>query len=246
MKKYLCLLILSYVSICKAQLPSVVSGTIQRITDFHSQFVSPRNIDIWLPDGYTTSKKYAVLYMQDGQMLFDANTTWNKSAWEIDDVASKLNKANKVKDFIVVGIWNGGSNRHSEYFPQKPYQTLNKIQKDSISAKLLRMGRTKETFSPISDEYLKFLVHELIPMIDEKYAVHKDRRNTFIAGSSMGGLISMYAICEYPNVFGAAICMSTHWPGIFEMEGNPERSIVEWNNLHRINGSPSEGGSFYE
>jgi predicted alpha/beta superfamily hydrolase len=68
---------------------------------------------------------------------------------------------------------------------------------------------------------LKFIVNELKPFIDKNYAVHKDRANTFIAGSSMGGLISMYAICEYPKIFGGAACLSTHWVGTFTLENNP-------------------------
>jgi enterochelin esterase-like enzyme len=64
-------------------------------------------------------------------------------------------------------------------------------------------------------------VKGLKPYIDKKYSTFADRANTFIAGSSMGGLISMYAICEYPEVFGGAACLSTHWPGIFQMDNNP-------------------------
>jgi predicted alpha/beta superfamily hydrolase len=222
MKKFtLLLLIVTSFVVCKAQLPNVVAGSIQRIANFNSQFVSARNIDIWLPEGYVPTKKYAVLYMHDGQMLFDANTTWNKTAWDIDDVASKLIETHKVKEFIIVGIWNDGNTRHADYFPQQPYESLSGAQKDGISAKLQKMGKSKEVFAPQSDAYLKFLVTELKPIIDAKYSIYKDVKHTFIAGSSMGGLISMYAICEYPDVFGAAICMSTHWPGIFEIENNP-------------------------
>lgn len=72
-----------------------------------------------------------------------------------------------------------------------------------------------------SDNYLKYIVEELKPHIDKRFSTYTDAKNTFIGGSSMGGLISMYAICEYPEIFGGAICMSTHWPGIFEMENNP-------------------------
>jgi enterochelin esterase-like enzyme len=60
-----------------------------------------------------------------------------------------------------------------------------------------------------------------MPFIEKNYAVRKGPEHTFIAGSSMGGLISLYAICEYPRVFGGAACLSTHWPGIFTMENNP-------------------------
>jgi len=74
---------------------------------------------------------------------------------------------------------------------------------------------------PVSDNYLKFLVDELKPYIDSHFSTRKDRKNTFTAGSSMGGLISIYAICEYPQIFGGAACMSTHWPGTFTTVDNP-------------------------
>ena len=65
------------------------------------------------------------------------------------------------------------------------------------------------------------MVTELKPFIDKRYSTYADAANTFIAGSSMGGLISLYAICEYPTVFGGAACLSTHWPGSFSSEDNP-------------------------
>lgn len=203
-----------------AQLPHVSAGTIKRIENFQSKFVTPRNVDIWLPEGYSAKNKYAVLYMHDGQMLFDPANTWNRSAWDVDDVLDKLMVENKIKNVIVVGVWNGGATRHADYFPQKPYENLTSIQRDTITAQLQKMGRTKEIFKPISDNYLEFLVTELKPFIDRNYSTIANRRNTFVAGSSMGGLISLYAICEYPDVFGGAACMSTHWPGIFSVENN--------------------------
>jgi hypothetical protein len=71
-----------------------------------------------------------------------------------------------------------------------------------------------------SDNYLKFIVSELKPFVDSNYSTNKIAKYTFIAGSSMGGLISIYALCEYPKVFGGAACLSTHWPGIFNAD-NP-------------------------
>lgn len=209
------------VHIAGAQLPGVVTGRIHRHENFSSQFVTARNVDVWLPDGYTPKKKYAVLYMHDGQMLYDSTTTWNHQAWEVDDVLGKLLQQKKIKDAIVVGVWNGSATRHPDYFPQKPYENLTQAEKDTVTAQLQKMGRTTAIFKPVSDNYLKFLVTELKPFIDKTYSTFKDRQNTFVAGSSMGGLISMYAICEYPNVFGGAACLSTHWPGIFSMENNP-------------------------
>lgn len=214
-------LILSAQTKAQNLLPQVVSGKIERLENFQSKYVTARNIDIWLPEGYSSSTKYAVLYMHDGQMLYDPAQSWNKQAWDIDNVASDLLSKNEVKDFIVVGIWNGGQTRHQDYFPQKPFEQLPQAEKDTVIAQLQRAGRTKEVFQPQSDNYLQFLVKELKPYIDKKYSVKTNRENTFIAGSSMGGLISLYAICEYPKIFGGAACLSTHWVGTFTLENNP-------------------------
>jgi predicted alpha/beta superfamily hydrolase len=221
MKTQLTTAIILFCSLINAQDIKVSKGKVQRFENFKSQFVDARHVDVWLPNGYNANEKYAVLYMHDGQMLFDAETTWNKQAWEVDEVAGKLNEEGKVKKFIVVGIWNIATKRHPEYFPQKPYESLSPIQKDTITTQLQKAGRTKDVFKPYSDLYLKFLVTELKPFIDKTFSTLADKDNTFIAGSSMGGLISMYAICEYPQVFGAAACISTHWPGAFASENNP-------------------------
>ena len=70
--------------------------------------------------------------MHDGQMLFDSSTTWNKKSWLMQESITKLIKENKINEVIVVGIWNGGERRHSEYFPQKPFEMLSFDQKASI------------------------------------------------------------------------------------------------------------------
>lgn len=199
----------------------VSQGSLVTLTDFKSNYVSSRDVHVWLPDNYhkksQQGKKFAVLYMHDGQMLFDAQQTWNKQEWGVDETASALIKQNKVRPFIVVGINNGGAAlRHPEYFPQKPFESLLPQKQQSLyqaekSPGYLVFGGNKVQ----SDNYLKFIVKELKPYIDTQYKVLKDAANTYIMGSSMGGLISMYAISEYPEVFGAAACLSTHWPGDF-------------------------------
>lgn len=205
-----------------AQLPKVSSGTIKRIENFHSKYVAPRNIDVWLPEGYSKNNKYAVLYMHDGQMLFDSTITWNHQEWGVDETMGKLMAENKIKKCIVVGVSNHDILRHNEYFPQKPFESLSKIQQDSIF-KAIRIGGQNifKVDTILSDNYLKFLVTELKPFIDSAFSTLRDQPNTFIAGSSMGGLISMYAICEYPEIFGGAACMSTHWVGTFQAGNNP-------------------------
>ena len=207
--------------VANAQEIKVTSGKIERFSNFKSQYVDARNIDVWLPDGYSANERYAVLYMHDGQALYDADQTWNKQAWEVDETAGKLIAENKTQKFIVVGIWNNGMKRHTEYFPQKAFEQLSAEQKEFVSNILIKKGKINQTFSPISDNYLKFIVTELKPFIDKTFSTKTDVANTFIAGSSMGGLISMYAICEYPKVFGGAACLSTHWSGIYQIDNNP-------------------------
>lgn len=203
-------------------LPKVSSGTLIRLDSFPSKYVEKRNIDIWFPEGYSTDNKYAAVYMHDGQMLFDSSTSWNRQSWDVDDVGQLLIHEKKVRPFIVVGIWNNGSSRHTDYFPQKPFEYLSVKQQQDIYETVRNNGfKVFQQKIINSDGYLKFLVHELKPFIDKNYSVYRDRMNTYVMGSSMGGLISMYAICEYPEVFGAAACLSTHWPGIFNMENNP-------------------------
>lgn len=193
-------------------------GTLLRIDDFPSHYIPPRKVDIWLPESYSVNKKYAVLYMHDGQMLFDSTITWNQQEWKVDETSSQLMRDNITQDFIVVAPFNVNDLRHSEYFPQKPFESLKESVRDSLFEQAKKDNFKFDTIT--SDKYLSFLVKELKPYIDTNYSVLTGRDYTFVAGSSMGGLISMYAICEYPEVFGAAACLSTHWPGTNPNDGD--------------------------
>ena len=205
--------------VIKSENIKLSNGTLQHIENFPSLFIKPRNVDIWLPEGYSQDKKYAVLYMHDGQMLFDGNSTWNQQNWKIDKHASSLKNKEKVKDFIVVGIWNISNIRWQDYYPEKPYNTFSQDSKNHIVSEF---KKSSIDFSNISsDEYLKFMTKELKPYVDTHFSVLTDKDNTYVMGSSMGGLISMYALCEYPEIFGGAACLSTHWIGTFSNENNP-------------------------
>ncbi len=220
MKNFLSLLV-SIISLAGFSQMKPASSVIKHYEKFKSDFVAARNIDVWLPDGYSKNEKYAVLYMHDGQMLFDSQMTWNKQEWKADETATKLMSENKTRKFIIVGIESIAALRHNNYFPQKPFESLPKKTIDSLYEVSASVTPPMFGGKVNSDNYLKFIVTELKPFIDENFSVKTDRENTFIAGSSMGGLISMYAICEYPNVFGGAACLSTHWPGVFSVENNP-------------------------
>ncbi|MCX6209811.1 MAG: alpha/beta hydrolase-fold protein [Bacteroidetes bacterium] len=141
-----------------------------------------RRIWLYLPKGYATSTKtYPVLYMQDGQNLFNEQTA-PFGEWGIDEILDSIQKTNG-KESIVVGIDNGGDKRLNEYAPYNFESNKKKIESEG-------------------KKYVDFIVNTLKPFIDTKYRTKKSVENTFIAGSSMGGVISLYAMMQYPKVFG--------------------------------------------
>jgi enterochelin esterase-like enzyme len=190
-----------------AALPQSATGRIERIERFASRHVAARPIDIWLPEGWRAERAHAVVYMHDGQMLFDPRSTWNGQAWGVDAALSALVRAGRVPDTIVVGIHNIGNQRYAEFFPQKALALL------SDDAGRREYVETAQNGRPLGDAYLRFIVEELKPEIDRRFATRPEREATFVMGSSMGGLASLYALCEYPQVFGGAAALSTHWIG---------------------------------
>ena len=189
----------------------VNAGTIVDLGVLQSKYADPRRVVVWLPSDYRPNgPKYAVLYMHDGQNLFDKATAGYGMEWEIDEHLDTLIREKKVRPTIVVGIWNTPK-RLQEYLPSKAFEGLPPEYRVKIHA--LYGG------DPLSDGYLKFIVTELKPMIDRRFNVKTDRANTAIMGSSMGSLISLHAIDEYPNIFGAAGMMSTHWPLFMKPDG---------------------------
>jgi len=181
-------------------------GVIKKHENFESKFVMPRNVDVWCPPGYENNEAhYPVIYMHDGQNLFEPISSISGGSWELDKAIARLMDAKKTGGVIVVGIWNHGDIRWREYMPQKPYESL-ALRKHHESF-INRAGG-----EPLSDAYLKFLVEELKPFVDSNYRTLSNQQNTFVMGSSMGGLISLYAISEYPDIFHGAGCLSTNWP----------------------------------
>jgi enterochelin esterase-like enzyme len=218
------------------ELPQVSTSKLERLENFPSRFVAPRHVDVWLPPGYSQGGRYSVIYMHDGQMLFDAQTTWNKQAWQVDVTVARLIKEGRIPPTIVVGIWNNGKYRHAEYFPQKHLDYLPPASRDKLIAQALE-GK------PMADAYLRFLVEELKPAIDRKYATQPAAAHTFVMGSSMGGLISVYAMSEYPQVFGGAAGLSTHWVG--SHQANATLPLAAFNYLRDHLAAP-EGHRLYQ
>jgi enterochelin esterase-like enzyme len=119
----------------------VSSGTLDYYPDFPSQHITARNVNVWLPNGYKKGDQCQVLYMHDGQMLFDATTTWNKQEWRVDEVMGELLATNSIPNAIVVAVDNT-DNRLNEYFPNK---TINYTPEEIT---------TYGDMTPIGDDYL--------------------------------------------------------------------------------------------
>ena len=150
-----------------------------------------RRVWLYLPTGYATSKhRYPVLYLQDGQNVFDAATSFS-GEWGVDETLSQLQmKGLDAASCIVVAVDNGGKSRLDEYSP----------------------WRNAEYGGGEGDQYLEFLVQTLKPYIDTHYRTWPDRGSTGIGGSSMGALIATYAALKYPSVFGKVAAFSpAYW-----------------------------------
>lgn len=196
-----------------------VTGRLLHHEQFPSRYVAARNVDVWLPPGYDAdgATRYPVVYMHDGQNLFYPKHSYTGDEWGVDEVMTGLIAGGDIRPAIVVGVWNTPA-RVGEYMPRKAVLT------DTIATGV-------EGFAPVprgdvvSDRYLRFLVEELKPFVDAHYRTLPGRDDTFVMGSSMGGMISAYAIAEYPEVFGGAAALSTHWPAC-------DGCVVDWLAAH--------------
>ena len=157
-----------------------ITGKVKYYKNISGKNINPRDIIIWLPPdyNYNTLKRYPVLYMHDGQNIIDPATSFNGVDWQIDETADSLIKCNKMKEIIIVGIYNT-KNRTAEY-----------------------------SYSDSGYAYINFIINELKPFIDKTYRTIPNCENTITMGSSMGGLISFMLAWEHPEVFSGAICFS--------------------------------------
>lgn len=183
-----------------------VTGVVEHLVPIDSLFVDRRNVDVWLPPGYSSAEaqaqRYPVVYCQDGQNILDPAIAFIGVDWGIDETMTRLIAGKQIPEAIVVAIWNTPK-RLAEYMPQKPFERV----KESDLPEMFKSARRQ----PLGNAYLRYLVRELKPAIDARYRTLPGRESTSILGSSMGGLISLYAVCEYPDVFGGAACLSTAW-----------------------------------
>jgi len=194
--------------------PNSVAGDYEGITGqvvyeraFPSTFVAARDVEIWLPPSYVTDtdKRYPVIYMHDGQNVFNPETSgYSGWDWGVDEAMTSLIKSGDIREAIIVAPHSIDRWRNADYFPQKAGEKF----ANDFKAAMPEFDVTGLR----ADGYLKFLTSELKPFIDENYRTLTGPQDTSIMGSSMGGLISLYAISEYPDIYGAAANVSTHFP----------------------------------
>lgn len=174
--------------------------------------LGPTRVTIWLPPGYPAARtRYQTLYMHDGQNLFDRRVSGYDKVWAADRSVTRLMVAGRIAPTIIIGVWHPGAARYRQYVPLGPLRLLGSEARAAVAAR---------SDGPIlSDAYLAFLVKTLKPRVDRAFRTRPDRAHTAVAGSSMGGLISLAAITDYPGVFGRAACVSTHLP-LFGPDGD--------------------------
>ena len=157
-----------------------ITGTVKYHRALKGAGIKDRDLIVWLPPNYETNntRRYPVVYMHDGQNVFDPVTSSFGTDWSIDETAGDLIKKKAIEPVIVVGIYNT-SDRMKEYVPGEK-----------------------------GAAYIDFVVRTVKPLIDSTYRTKPDRGNTIVGGSSAGGIISFMLVWEHPDVFSKAICMS--------------------------------------
>jgi predicted alpha/beta superfamily hydrolase len=164
----------------KPEFKGQITGNVKYFYNLTDKGIKPRDIIVWLPPSYNIkkNKRYPVLYMQDGQSLFDPKTSAFGIDWQLDETADSLIKAKAIKEIIIVGIYNT-SDRNTEYLDTQ-----------------------------LGHKYMNFVANKLKPFIDKNFRTLPDRENTAVGGSSAGALISFMLLWEHSDVFSQAACLS--------------------------------------
>jgi predicted alpha/beta superfamily hydrolase len=178
--------------------PSTLTGHFRTHPAFNSSFLPvAHDVLVYLPPGYEsdTARRYPVLYLHDGQNLFDASTSFS-GEWHVDEAAQELISSGEIEPIIIVGIYNAGAYRIEEYTP-----TRDRAKRAGGKAKL----------------YGRMIVEELKPFIDREYRTLPDAANTGLGGSSLGGLVSIYLGLLYSGIFWklAVLSPSVWWDNRF-------------------------------
>jgi predicted alpha/beta superfamily hydrolase len=208
---------------------SSLTGEFRYHREFRSEILdNQRTLIVWLPPGYSVEnqRRFPVLYLHDGQNVFDAATAFLGVEWEADETAERLIRARRIHPVILVGIYNNAE-RIAEYTPWRDSR-----QKAGGRGKL----------------YARFLAEEVKPFIDGEYRTLRDREHTGVAGSSLGGLISLFIASQYHDRFGmcAAVSPALWWANermTRELGKSPDwmKTVRFWIDMGTREGSSQEG-----
>jgi predicted alpha/beta superfamily hydrolase len=184
-----------------------------RLHEFRSRFFrNGRFLRVWLPPGYEDAEnsvtRYPVLYLNDGQNLFEPSTSFTGVEWQVDETAERLIREELIPPMIVVGIDNAGKDRLREYMPYR-----------SLSPAMLRVQGSR---------YPNFLIKEVMPFISRTYRIASGPENTGLGGSSLGALISLYTVASHPGWFGGLLLESISlWASNRQMI-KESRAVKQW------------------
>lgn len=183
------------------------------LLEFHSRiFHNTRFLRVWLPLGYedveNSSRRYPVLYLNDGQNLFESSTSFNGVEWQVDETANRLIGDGVVPPMIIVGIDHAGKDRIREYMPYRSLQPM-----------ILRV---------LGNRYPDFLTKEVMPLVSRTYRVASGAENTGLGGSSLGALISLYTAVVRPGVFGRLLLESPSLWSSNRQVIKESRTVQKW------------------
>jgi len=184
-----------------------------RLHKFRSRiFRNDRFLRVWLPPGYddpeNAERHYPVLYLNDGQNLFEASTSFTGVEWQVDETGDRLIREGVVPPMILVGIDNAGKERLREYMPHR-----------SLHPMMLRVHGTR---------YPAFLFKEVMPFVARTYRVASGPMSTGLGGSSLGALIALYTVAVRPGVIG---CLLLESPSLWASNRQlirQSRSVKRW------------------
>lgn len=177
-------------------------GSLWTVPNWGSSQALPRRVDVWLPPGaaLAAAGTHPLLVMHDGQNLFEARHGMGGETWQMAQAAMRLPPGRRP---VILGLWNTPARRR-EYLPTAMERELPQDLRERIAS--------ANGGPPLSDGYLAFLADELVPWARAALPVSRRRADTLVMGASMGGLISLAALCRDPQLWGSAGCLSIHWP----------------------------------
>lgn len=212
-------------------MPGVIRGESAtgdlRIHAFHSRiYRNERFLRVWLPPGYDDPENadgpYPVLYLNDGQNLFESATSFNGVEWQVDETADRLIREGRIPPMIIIGIDNAGGDRIREYMPHR-----------SLHPVMLRVQGTR---------YPSFLTKEVMPFIERHYRVASGPQNTGLGGSSLGALIALYTVLVKPGIVGRLLLESPSLWAANRQIIRLSRSVRRWPQRVLLATGTAEGG----